>query len=418
MSGDSDPQFAEGVVLFSQGDTKYFLFQILAGEGRNGERTLYARPRTPDGYQGKVLVKYVALPSGAPLPEKYQRARIRLEEEVRLAQFLQHPNIARVHGLFEIKHGLCVASESVDGFTLDSLLAIALARGRYFSESFALYVFAEVAAALSYAHTRTDDAGIPLGIVNRDVNPTRIRLTPRGGVKLTDFGVALSRLAGRVATSLPRPKGDVIYSAPEVLLGAPVDGRADLFSLGLTLLEFTTGRHLYDPGNMKMADLDARLSDEERRRILRATNVSMDAGLTSVAEDAICWAMAYRTEDVDAALQGLPEQLRAIFHKLFKRNPSERFASADELEKALRVRMAELLPYGPHDAVMEVEKALYDAGDAMEELDLRDDEGGFVPAGRRVHPDDADTLPEPRNQDELTTNPRPEHRSASKPPTV
>ncbi|MFP2960782.1 hypothetical protein ACLEPN_23940 [Myxococcus sp. 1LA] len=128
--------------------------------------------------------------------------------------------------------------------------------------------------------------------------------------------------------------------------------------------------------------------------------------------------MAYRDEDVDAALQGLPEQLRAILQKLFKRNPSERFASADELEKALRARMAELLPYGPHDAVMEVENALCDAGEAMEELDLGDDEGGFVPAGLRMRPDNADTLPEPRNEDEVTTSPRPEPRPAVKPPTV
>ncbi|MCP3105576.1 protein kinase [Myxococcus sp. K15C18031901] len=249
MSDDSAPPFKEGVVLFSQGDTQYFLFQIL-GEGRNGERILYARPRTPAGFQGKVLVKYVPLPSGEAMPERYRLAHIRLEEEVRLARFLQHPNIAHVHGLFEINHGLCLVSESMGGFTLDSLLAVAQARGRYFSESFCLYVFAEVAAALAYAHSRADDAGSPLHIVNRDVNPARIRLMPRGGVMLTDFGVALSRMAGRVATSLPRPKGDVIYSAPELLLGEVVDGRADLFSLGLTLLEFATGRHLYDPGTL------------------------------------------------------------------------------------------------------------------------------------------------------------------------
>ncbi|WP_324291349.1 protein kinase domain-containing protein [Corallococcus sp. bb12-1] len=104
----------------------------------------------------------------------------------------------------------------------------------------------EVAAALDCAHTRTDEAGLPLGIVNRDVNPGHIRLGPRGEVRMTDFGVALSRLTGRVATSFPRPQGEVLYVAPEALMGDAVDARADLFSLGLTLLEFVTGRHLYD----------------------------------------------------------------------------------------------------------------------------------------------------------------------------
>ncbi|NTX57532.1 protein kinase [Myxococcus sp. CA039A] len=415
MSDDSDPRLTEGVVLFSQGDTTYFLFQIL-GEGRNGERILYARPRTPEGLQGKVLVKYVALPKGEGISEKHQRARIRLEEEVRLARFLQHPSIARVHGLFEMKQALCVASECVDGFTLDSLLAIAQARGRYFSEAFVLHVFAEVAAALAYAHERTDDAGIPLGIVNRDVNPTRIRLTPQGGVKLTDFGVAFSRLAGRVATSLPRPKGDVIYSSPELLLGEEVDRRADLFSLGLTMLEFATGRHLYDPGNLKLSDLEARMSEEERRRVLKATVRSMDAGLTSVAEDAICWAMAYRPLDVDVAVLGVPEPLRAILRKLFHRKPSDRFETAADLEGALRIRLDDLGPYGPDDAVNEVQQALTDAGDAMEELNLLDDEGGFIPADWRAHPDHVETQPEARNEDELTTDPRPGARRAVKAP--
>ncbi|MCP3163346.1 serine/threonine protein kinase [Myxococcus qinghaiensis] len=418
MSDDSNPRLTEGVVLFSQGDTTYFLFQIL-GEGRNGERILYARPRTPEGFQGKVLVKYVALSGGEGLTDKHQRARVRLEEEVRLARFLQHPNIARVHGLFEMKNALCVASECVGGFTLDSLLAIAQARGRYFSEAFILYVFAEVAAALAYAHARTDDAGIPLNIVNRDVNPTRIRLTPRGGVKLTDFGVAFSRLAGRVATTLPRPKGDVIYASPELLLGEDVDGRADLFSLGLTMLEFATGRHLYDPGNMKMADLEARMSEEERRRLLKATVRSMDAGLTSLAEDAIHWSMAYRPGDVDAAMQGLPDRLSTILGWLLQRSPATRFGTASELERVLRVRLAELPPFGPKDAVKEVEQALTDAGDAMEELDLLDDEGGFVPADWRAPPDHVETQPEARNEDELTTDPTPAPRRAVKaPPTA
>ena len=417
MSDDSAPPFKEGVLLFSQGDTQYFLFQIL-GEGRNGERILYARPRTPAGFQGKVLVKYVSLPSDGVLTERQQLARIRMEEEVRLARFLLHPNIASVHGLFEINHGLCLVSESVGGFTLDSLLAIAQARGRYFSESFCLYVFAEVAAALAYAHSRTDDAGIPLFIVNRDVNPSRIRLMPRGGVVLTDFGVALSRMAGRVATTLPRPKGDVIYSAPELLLGEVVVGRADLFSLGLTLLEFATGRHLYDPGTLTVADLDKRLSADERRRLLSATEINIDAGLTSVAEDAICWAMAYRPDDVELALLGLSEPLSAILRKLLQRKQWERFATADELEAALRARLAELGPFTPADAVKEVEQALSDAGEAMEAMNLMDDEGGFVPADWRVLSDDVETQPEARIEDELTTNPRPVRRSTAKPPTA
>ncbi|MFB1485431.1 serine/threonine protein kinase, partial [Corallococcus sp. RDP092CA] len=208
---------------------------------------------------GKVLVKCVPLPEG-PATERFLRARARLEEEVRLAQFLQHPNIARVHGLFEMKHGLGAILEHVEGFSLNTLLDIAQLRGRYFSEAFILYVGAEVAAALAHASSRTDDAGNALGIVNRDINPSCIRLRPGGGVALTDFGVAFSLLQGRPSTTMPRPVGDVIYTAPEVLLGEAADARSDLFSLGLTLLEFATGRHLYDPGDFHPEDAPFRRS--------------------------------------------------------------------------------------------------------------------------------------------------------------
>jgi serine/threonine protein kinase len=78
-----------------------------------------------------------------------------------------------------------------------------------------------------------------------DLNPERIRLGTRGEVKLTDFGLATSRLAGRVASSLPNVKGEVFFASPGQLLRRPVDHRSDLFALGLVLLELLTGKHLF-----------------------------------------------------------------------------------------------------------------------------------------------------------------------------
>ncbi|MCP3138179.1 serine/threonine protein kinase [Pyxidicoccus xibeiensis] len=378
MSNPSDSRRAGGVVLFTNGDTSYEFFRDL-GPGRVGERVLLAQTRTPQGLGTCVVLKCVPLPQVAELTEKVYRTRARLEEEVRLAQYLQHPRIARVHGLFEIPCGLCVAMENIEGLTLNTLLSVAQACGRYFSEAFILYVGAEVAAALDYAHTRTDDVGLPLGIVNRDINPARIRLGPHGEVRLTDFGVALSRLAGRLATSLPRPQGEVLYAAPEMLLGEVVDARADLFSLGLTLLEFATGRHLYDPGHLLIEDVEARLSKEEREQALAASVSSMVTELPPFAEDAIWCAMAYRSEDVERAAEGLPVPLRDILHTLLRRNPAERFATAAELETVMRARLAQLGPYTGEDAVREVQRALVEAGDRLWELEVPEDEGGITP---------------------------------------
>ncbi|WP_338867949.1 serine/threonine protein kinase [Myxococcus stipitatus] len=378
MSNPSDSRPAGSVVLFTYGDTSYEFFRDL-GEGRVGERILLAQTRTPKGLGECVVLKCLPLPNAADATEKNQRTRARLEEEVRLAQYLRHPSIARVHGLFESEMGLCVAMENVEGLSLNTLLAVAQTRGRYFSEAFILYVGAEVAAALAYAHSRADDAGFALGIVNRDVNPARIRLGPHGEVRLTDFGVALSRLSGRLATSLPRPQGEVLYSPPEVLLGEVVDARADLFSLGLTLLEFATGRHLYDPGHVRIEEVEARLSKEERERALTATVASEVTELPAFAEDAIWCAMAYGSEDVERAAQGLSVPLRDILHALLCRNPAERIGTAAELELVLRAQLARLGGYTREEALQEAQHALGEASEGLWEFELPSDEGGITP---------------------------------------
>ncbi|WIG94170.1 protein kinase [Myxococcus sp. SDU36] len=417
MSHPSDSRPAGSVVLFTHGDTSYEFFRDL-GEGRVGEQLLLARLRTPQGLGDCVVLKCLPAPESTDVTEKYLRARARLEEEVRLAQYLRHPGIARVHGLHDIAQGLCVAVEHVEGLSLNTLLTVAQARGRYFSESFILYVGAEVAAALAYAHARTDDAGVPLGIVNRDVNPARIRVGPHGEVRLTDFGVAFSRLSGRLATSLPRPQGEVLYSAPELLLGEVVDARADVFSLGLTLLEFATGRHLYDPGHVRIEEVEARMSEAEREQAFSASVASVVAELPDFAEDAIWCAMAFRSGDVEQAARGLSIPLRDILHTMLRRSPAERFGTATELEVLLRTQLARLGPYSREDALKEIQRALADASEGLWDFEVPSDEGGITPpvlngqggyegtteapslrggAGRAavgaLHPDDVSTAP-------------------------
>ncbi|RKH78800.1 serine/threonine protein kinase [Corallococcus sp. AB045] len=416
MAHPSDPTLSSGVVLFTQGDTSYEFFREL-GVGRLGERVLLAFVRTPQGLGDCVVLKCIPLPQGEELPESFQHTRTRLEEEVRLARYLQHPRIARVHGLVEMTHGLCVVMENLEGLSLNTLLSVAQARGRYFSESFVLYVGAEVAAALDYAHTRTDEAGLPLGIVNRDVNPGRIRLGPRGEVRMTDFGVALSVLTGRVATSFPRPQGEVLYAAPEALLGDAVDARADLFSLGLTLLEFATGRHLYDPGHLLAEGVEARLSQEEREKVLAASVSSLGLTLPPFAEDIIRCAMSYRSVDVERAAEGLSVPLRDILHTLLQPEPSERFATASELESLLRARLAQLPPYSGENAVKEVQLALAGADRLLWDIEVPSDEGGIVmPIAHISNQDGISTAPSlregirgglrrGRHPDEITTAP-------------
>ena len=149
----------------------------------------------------------------------------------------------------------------------------------------------------------------------------------------------------------------------------------------VALLEFATGRHLYDPGHLRIEEVEARLSKEEREQALAASVASRVTELPPFAEDAIWCALAYRAEDVEHAAKGLPVPLGDILHTLLRRNSAERFATAAELETVMRARLAQLGPYAGEDVVREVQPALIEAGD-------RAPNGARAIASSTRHPDD------------------------------
>src|SRR5438093_1977208 len=170
--------------------------------------------------------------------------RGRLLTEARAASALNHPNIAVVYETSEVelegRRIAFIAMEYVDGTTL-----AALAGGAPISLDRALDIGEQIAGALAEAHRQ--------GLVHRDLKPSNVMMTPAGRVKLLDFGVAhrrtallaapdditrsidLSDAAGRFVGTLP-------YVSPEQATGRDVDGRADMFSLGVMLYELTCGR--------------------------------------------------------------------------------------------------------------------------------------------------------------------------------
>ncbi len=224
MTGSRHPK--EPVILFTHEGTDY---EYIAGHGlgQHGEALLIARKRTATSIGEQVILKSWALPATA-MTAADRRVRARLEEEARLAAYLDHPAILRVQGPFEANGVLYTAVEHAPGIVLTDLITLAQERGQYPSEAFTLYLGAELAAALHHAHTRVDEHGMPLGIVHRNLTPETIRLTWEGTVKLGDFGLADSLLPGRLATTLLRaPRVPAFYTAPEVLLGARwVSGRS------------------------------------------------------------------------------------------------------------------------------------------------------------------------------------------------
>ena len=180
-------------------------------------------------------------------------------QEARLAARLGHGNVVQVFEFDQIDGRYYIAMELVRGRHLGCVADRARELGVRFGVGRALQVGADVARALAYAH-RLSENGRPLGLVHRDVSPHNVLVSFEGEVKLADFGIA--RAMDRAGFTDPGTmKGKVAYMAPEQARGAPVDARADVFSLGVVLWELCAGRRLF-ARDSEPATLAALLSDE------------------------------------------------------------------------------------------------------------------------------------------------------------
>ena len=166
-------------------------------------------------------------------------------EEARICALLHHPNIVQVYDFGHVSGSYFLAMEYLAGKDLSSLMRFLRAAKASVPPGLAAFIAREAAVGLHYAHTLRGSSGQPLGIVHRDVTPSNIMLLFGGGVKLLDFGIAKAATAASAAGENEGIKGKFGYLAPEQARGADVDGRADVFALGVTLWEMLAGRRLF-----------------------------------------------------------------------------------------------------------------------------------------------------------------------------
>jgi serine/threonine-protein kinase len=154
----------------------------------------------------------------------------RLNDEVRLARQVTHPNVCRVHDVAEAGGLTFLTMEHVDGEDLASLLRRV---GRLPADRAAV-VGRQICAGLAAAHER--------GVLHRDLKPANIMIDGRGRARLTDFGLAVAEgdARGRLESA-----GTPAYMAPEQLEGRPVSTKTDIYALGLVLYELFTGRRAF-----------------------------------------------------------------------------------------------------------------------------------------------------------------------------
>ncbi len=166
-------------------------------------------------------------------------------DEARIVSHLDHPNIAGVYDQGKHKGYYYIAMEFVQGHSLLAVSERAKATKMELPRGLLAYVVAELLAGLGFAHSARDTKGRHLGIVHRDVTPQNVIISYDGEVKLIDFGVAKAR-ARLTQTEAGFTKGKLAYMSPEQARGEELDGRSDLFSVGIILHEITTNSRLFN----------------------------------------------------------------------------------------------------------------------------------------------------------------------------
>jgi predicted ATPase len=267
-------------------------YDILSPLGAGGFGEVY---KARDTRLGRIVAIKVLPPQVADDPE----ARDRFDREARAIAALNHPHICTVFDVGEVANLRFLVMEYVEGGTLGVLGELPLAPDRIAD------IGAQVCDALEAAHAK--------GIVHRDLKPLNIMLTPRGHVKVLDFGVAKllgpADDPGDVTLQKHSRTGQVIgtllYMSPEQISGDPVSTASDVFSLGVVLYQLATGRHPF-----------AVKEHEQMQGLLRALLVH-----TPVPPRRINSAV--------------PKALEAVVLQMLDKNPARR-PSAGELQRLMR----------------------------------------------------------------------------------
>jgi serine/threonine-protein kinase len=223
---------------------RYGRYQLLERIGKGGMAEIFrAVSGGIEGWSRLFVIKRIR-------PEKSQsREFIRMFcEEARLCAMLHHPNIVQVYDFGQIDGSYFLAMEYLHGKDLSTLMrALRAARGAV-PPAVAAFIAQQAALGLHHAHALVDGSGQSVHIVHRDVTPSNIMLLRTGAVKILDFGIAKDVRQGEsevIETDAGQVKGKLAYLAPEQVRDVPLDGRADVFSLGVVLWEMLTGQRLF-----------------------------------------------------------------------------------------------------------------------------------------------------------------------------
>ncbi len=219
--------------------------------------------------------------------------------EARIAATLTHNNIVHTYDLGERDGEFFIAMELLRGQELIAVLRAAVRDGDQIPLEITLGIMMQALEGLDYVHRRVGDDGATLGLIHRDLNPTNIHVGFDGVCKIVDFGIAATRT--KALQGVGRFAGKLSYMSPEQVQGLQLDARADLFAMAVMLYEMTLHRRLF----------------RGAPDVVRARIVEGDVDPPTLLEP------------------DYPPALEAIVLRGLEVDPEDRFASADEMFRAL-----------------------------------------------------------------------------------
>lgn len=228
-------------------------------------------------------------------------------DEARHTAMLQHDNIAQVYDYGEIEGSYFIAMEYIFGKDLFSIAKRVKELGAAIAPQTALLIASKICSGLEYAHSLKDCRKRPLNITHRDLRPDNIYITYKGDVKITDFGINRADLyENRTAASAI--KGKIIYMSPEQFTDEKIDGRTDIFTIGILLYEMLCGQKMYAGDAASLI-----------RKCMYADYIAL--------------------EDV---LPGLPDKIYAIVRKALQRDKEKRYSSCALMNEDIDFCLAQM----------------------------------------------------------------------------
>lgn len=278
-------------------------FLVVGELGRGAMGVVY---RAEDPWLNRTVAIKTILMSSDPAVRAEYEARFR--QEGKAAGGLNHPNLITIYDIGREGDLAYMAMELLEGVELRDMM-----KSGPLELPFVLDVLAQVADGLAFAHER--------GVVHRDVKPGNIMIVGARRAKVMDFGVARMHVSD-IETQAGAVLGSPKYMSPEQVTGNVIDGRSDIFSLGVILYELAAGTPPFDAPEV----------GQYMMQIATATPVP-----PSVLNPA------------------LPPMVDLIVNRALEKNPDQRYQSAAELAADLRACLAQPVPAAPAIPAIDVE---------------------------------------------------------------